>query len=318
MPAPVVAPRRGLFATAEGSRAGAFGTVEWSLLLGVAAIWGSSYLWIELALRSLHPGVVAVARTGLGLLTIALVPASRRPIERADRRRVVALGLGWIAPPMLLFPIAQSLGTATSVVGMLNGAMPLVATIFAALLLRRAPGRAQVLGVLLGFSGLLSIALPRVVVGDRSAVGIGLILLSMAVNALFASVIVPLQQRYGALPMLRWAMGTAFIVALPFGLAGLPSSRASAVSLLALLPLGVLSTGLGFVLWATLVGRAGATRGSIVSYLVPVVAIGLGVGVLGEQVASRELGGMVLVLGGAWLASRREPRRPPMVAAGLP
>lgn len=300
---------RGLFRTSEGSNAAAFGAAEWGLLLGVATIWGSSYLWIEIGLRGLHPGVVAVARLTLGLIAVLLVPASRRPIAGEDRGRVVALGVGWITLPMVLFPFAQALGVASSLVGMLNGAMPLLATLFAALLLRRPPGRRQLSGVTLGLIGLCVIAVPKIVVVDATSIGVLMILFSMSVNALFASVLVPLQQRYGALPVLRWSMSTALVVALPFGIYGVSRSTPTMVSLLAMLPLGILSTGLAFVMWATLVGRAGATRGSVVSYLVPVVAIVLGVSVLSESVSRLELLGMVLVLLGAWLISGRESRR---------
>lgn len=299
---------QGLFRTAEGSRADAFGPVEWSLMLGVAAIWGSSYFWIDLALRGLHPGVVSVLRLLLGLAAVLLVPAARAPVAREDRGRLVALGLGWVTLPMVLFPIAQSLGVASSLVGMLNGAMPLIATLFAALLLRRPPGRRQVAGVVLGLFGLAAIAVPKVAGADATAFGVLLILGSMSVNALFASVLVPLQQRYGALPVLRWAMSTALVVALPFGASGLASSTPTLANVAPMLPLGILSTGVAFVMWATLVGRAGATRGSVVSYLVPVVAIVLGVGVLGEEVVARELVGMALVLLGAWLITGREAR----------
>lgn len=300
---------RGLFRTSEGSNAAAFGVAEWGLLVGTAVIWGSSYFWIELGLRGLHPGVVAVARLSLGLVAILLVPASRRPIAREDRVRVVALGVGWITLPMVLFPFAQELGVASSLVGMLNGAMPLLATLFAALLLRRPPGRRQLSGVTLGLIGLSVIAVPRLVVVDSTSIGVLMILFSMLVNALFASVLVPLQQRYGALPVLRWAMSTALVIAAPFGVYGVTRSTPTVVSLLAMLPLGLLSTGLAFVMWATLVGRAGATRGSVVSYLVPVVAIVLGVGVLAEPISRFEVLGMVLVLLGAWLISGREARR---------
>lgn len=303
----------GLFRTSEGSRADAFGAVEWSLMLGVATIWGSSYFWIDLALRGLHPGVVSVLRLVLGLAAILLVPASRKAVAREDRGRLVALGLGWVTLPMVLFPIAQSLGVASSLVGMLNGAMPLIATLFAALLLRRPPGRRQYVGVALGLVGLAAIAVPKVAGADATAFGVLLILGSMSINALFASVLVPLQQRYGALPVLRWAMSTALVVALPFGALGIGRSTPTLANVAPMLPLGILSTGLAFVMWATLVGRAGATRGSVVSYLVPVVAIVLGVGVLGEQVVGRELVGMALVLLGAWLITGREPR--PVVAA---
>jgi drug/metabolite transporter (DMT)-like permease len=73
-----------------------------------------------------------------------------------------------------------------------------------------------------------------------------------------------------------------------------------------MLPLGVLGTGVAFVLMTTLVGRVGASRGSIAIYFIPVVAILLGVGVLGEPLAPSAAAGTGLVLAGAWLASRAE------------
>jgi len=296
----------GLFSTSEGSRPGAFGPVEWALLVGTATIWGSSYLWIELGLRSLHPGVVSATRVLLGLIAISLVPGSRRPIEPSDRGRLWVLGVGWFGLPMITFPIAQDLGVTSSVVGMLNGAMPLLTTFFASLLLRRVPRPRQILGVVIGFAGLLAISAPELAGADATALGVAIILATMAVGSLLVSVLVPMQQRYGALPVLRRTLTIALVVTLPFAAVGLPRSTFEPLSVAAMLPLGLLSTGLAFVLWTTLVGRTGASRGSVVSYLVPVVAIVLGVVVLAETVAPVALLGTALVLVGAWAVSGRE------------
>ena len=73
-----------------------------------------------------------------------------------------------------------------------------------------------------------------------------------------------------------------------------------------MIPLGVLGTGLAIVLMATLAGRVGAPRASIAIYFLPLVAVVLGVVVLGETVAPMALAGVALVLAGAWIASRRE------------
>ena len=73
-----------------------------------------------------------------------------------------------------------------------------------------------------------------------------------------------------------------------------------------MLPLGVLGTGLAFVLMATLTGRVGGPRASVAIYFLPIVAIVLGVLVLGETVAPVALLGVLLVIAGAWFASRRE------------
>jgi drug/metabolite transporter (DMT)-like permease len=98
----------------------------------------------------------------------------------------------------------------------------------------------------------------------------------------------------------------ALIVIAPFGLAALPGSTFALGPALAMLPLGVLGTGLAFVLMATLVGRVGGPRGSIAIYFVPVVAVLLGVLALGERVHPLALLGTALVLVGAWATSRRE------------
>jgi drug/metabolite transporter (DMT)-like permease len=73
-----------------------------------------------------------------------------------------------------------------------------------------------------------------------------------------------------------------------------------------MIPLGVLGTGLAFVLMGTLVGRTGASRGSIAIYFVPVVAMILGVLVRSETIEPIAALGTGGVLIGAWIASRRE------------
>jgi drug/metabolite transporter (DMT)-like permease len=103
----------------------------------------------------------------------------------------------------------------------------------------------------------------------------------------------------------------ALVVIAPFGLAAIPGSTFAWGPALAMLPLGVLGTGLAFVLMGTLVGRAGGPRGSIAIYFVPVVAIVLGVIALGETVHPLALLGTGLVLAGAWVTSRRETTTTP-------
>jgi drug/metabolite transporter (DMT)-like permease len=105
----------------------------------------------------------------------------------------------------------------------------------------------------------------------------------------------------------------ALVIVVPAGLLGLPSSSFAWGPVLALLPLGVLGTGLAFVLMATLVGRVGGPRGSIAIYFVPVVAIVLGVVALGERVHPLALLGTALVLLGAWVTSRRDDAKAPRV-----
>lgn len=90
----------------------------------------------------------------------------------------------------------------------------------------------------------------------------------------------------------------------PLGLWGLRTSTLALDSFMAVAVLGALGTGLAFGAMTTLVGRVGATRGSVAIYCTPVVAIALGVVVRSEAVTPLQLVGTALVLGGAWLTSR--------------
>jgi drug/metabolite transporter (DMT)-like permease len=300
-----MATRSSLPSTSRGTHLEAFGATEWGLLIGVALIWGSSFFFIEIGLESFSPGVVTLARLSLGTGALALVKRARLPVDRSDLPRMAALGIVWMAAPLLLFPIAQQ-WIDSSVSGMLNAAVPVSAAIWATTLLHRMPGRRQFIGIVIGFLGVVGISIPELGDSSASALGLGLVLVAVALYGLATNLAVPLQQRYGALPVLLRAQMVALIVVLPVGLAQLGSSGWSWRSALAMVPLGVLGTGLAFVLMATLVGRAGATRGAVAIYFVPIVAILLGVIFLDETVAPIALVGAALVIVGAWVASRAE------------
>jgi drug/metabolite transporter (DMT)-like permease len=123
---------------------------------------------------------------------------------------------------------------------------------------------------------------------------------AVVLHGLAVNLAVPLHQRHGALPVLLRAQLAALALLAPFGLWGLPGLRFAWGPALAMLPLGILGTGLAFVLMTTLVARGGG------HYFIPVVAIALGVAVLGERVAPTALAGTALVVAGAWLTSRPE------------
>jgi drug/metabolite transporter (DMT)-like permease len=294
--------------TARGSRAEAFGPREWGLLASIALMWGSSFLFIAIGLESFRPGLVALLRLALGTAAVASFPAARRGVSREDWPRIVVLALVWMAIPLVLFPIAQQ-WVASSVAGMINGGMPLFAALFSWWLLGRAPRLRQGAGLLLGFSGVVLIALPATRGATSTAVGVGLLLVATALYGLAANITVPLQQRYGALPVVFRAQLVALAAVVPFGLASVPGSRFAWAPLLAMVALGVFGTGIAFIAMATLVGRAGAARGAVAIYFIPVVALVLGVLVRDETVPTIAVIGVGLVLAGAFLTSRSDAPR---------
>jgi drug/metabolite transporter (DMT)-like permease len=291
--------------TTTGTNQDSFGTLEWSLLIAVALIWGSSFLFMAIGLESFQPGLITLARVGLGAATLALIPKARTHIDPQDRRRVAVLGVIWIAIPLSIFPIAQQ-WIDSSVAGMLNGAVPITSAIWATLILSRLPGWRQMLGIGIGFLGVMAISLPEVVDSSATALGTFLVIVAVVLYGLATNVAVPLQQKYGALPVLFRAQLVALVLVIPYGLLQIPGSTWSWSAGLAMVPLGVLGTALAFVFMATLVGRVGGPRGSIAIYFVPVVAIALGAVFLSEDIAPLAVAGVALVLIGAWFTSRKE------------
>ena len=305
MVSPLTRARSSLPATAHGTSVHAYTLEDWGILALIALIWGSSFLFMAIGLRAFAPGVITLARIGLGTATLALLARARTPVDREDWGRIALLGTVWMAIPLTLFPIAQQ-WIDSSVAGMINGAMPIFAAAWSAYLLRRLPGWRQLLGIGVGFLGIVLVFLPELQASADTALGALVAMFAVTFYGLATNLAVPLQQKYGAAPVVLRAQLVALLLVLPFGLWQLGESTWSWESVLAMIPLGVLGTGLAIVLMATLAGRVGAPRASIAIYFLPLVAVALGIIVLGETVAPIALVGVALVLVGAWIASRRE------------
>lgn len=295
-----------IITTSHGTNREAFKATDWGLFFALGGIWGASFLFIAIGLDAFHPGLVTLLRVGFGALTIALVPKARQSkIPRSDFKKVGTLGLIWVAVPMTLFPIAQQ-WIDSAVAGMLNGATPIFTAVIATILLKHLPRGVQISGLIIGFIGMLAIALPSAGTGSTAAIGVALVLLATICYAFSLNIVAPLQQAHGALPVIARALWIATILVAPYGIYGLTQSEFAWPSLLATLAVGIFGTGLAFVMMGTLTGRVGATRSSFITYLIPVVALALGVIFRDEIVAPIAVVGVVMVIVGAILASRRE------------
>jgi drug/metabolite transporter (DMT)-like permease len=179
-------------------------------------------------------------------------------------------------------------------------------------MLRRVPGKAQTAGLAVGFVGIAAIAVPAATVGADDALGVALVLIAVVCYGFAINIAAPVTQRYGSLPVMARMLALAAIWTAPFGLASVAGSSMSWTALGSVAALGIFGTGLAFVLMGSLVAHVGPTRGSFVTYLIPVVATILGVVVLHEVAVAAAIVGVVLVTGGATLASRREshPTKP--------
>jgi drug/metabolite transporter (DMT)-like permease len=282
--------------------AAAFAPQDWALLSGIALTWGSSFMFIEVGLESFEPALIGLLRIVFGALTLVWLRAARRPIQRSDWGAVAVVGLLWMSVPFLLFPIAQQ-WIDSSLAGMINGAVPLVAALVAALFSRTLPGLSQALGLIVGFAGVVAVSWPAVQGARSSATGVLLVLLATICYGTALNVVVPLQRKYGSLPVLLRVQCVAIALTAVPGIVGAVHSTFAWSSLLAIIPLGSLSTGLAFVWMTVLAGRVGASRAAIAIYFIPVVAIVLGTIFRDESIAGMSLLGTALVVLGAYVTS---------------
>ncbi|MEZ5257320.1 MAG: DMT family transporter [Ilumatobacteraceae bacterium] len=294
MTAPTLAPRN---ATAHEH------WTEWAILILPGIIWGASYLFIAESLTAIRPEGVTFVRTLIGFCVLSTVPAARRPIRREDRNKVGLLGVIWLAFPMSMFPFAEQ-HVSSALTGMLNSAIPLFATIVAAMLVQKLPSRTVVIALSVGLFGAFLIAAPSLGEGHSEAWGISLILAALVSYGFAINLAGPSQQRNSAAPVIWRAIGVAVVLTAPFGIPALLDSHWNWRAGLSMLVLGGLGTGVANILAATAAGRGGAVRASAMSFIIPAVSLVLGVTVRNEHVAALSIvGGVVCVLGAYSLAT---------------
>jgi drug/metabolite transporter (DMT)-like permease len=204
-----------------------------------------------------------------------------------------------------MFPFAEQ-RVSSALTGMLNGAVPLFTAIVAAGMARRWPSRSIAVGLAVGLAGGVLMALPTVGQGRSTALGVLLILAALVSYGFALNVARPIQQRQGALPVIWRAQAVALVLTAPLGLPEALEVRWSPGPLLALLALGAFGTGVAYVLTVLAAGRVGATKAAATAFLIPPVALLLGVLVRGETVATLSVVGGIVCLAGAWLMRRAQ------------
>jgi drug/metabolite transporter (DMT)-like permease len=277
----------------------------------LALIWGSAFLWIKLADRGFSPVEVTLARLALGAAVLfAIVLARREKVPRQGRlwAHIVVAALFANAVPYLLFAVAeQTVNSSTA--GIINATTPLW-TVLLALAVRhqKTVTNWQVAGLFVGFIGAVLIFTPWSTAAGLTSAG--------ALECLAASVSYAVSYVYMDKFLARRGIGpvvlsacqlgaAAVMLAIALALTGVRTPHVTAVSVAAIAVLGVVGTGFAYVLNYQIITSEGATIASTVTYLLPVVAIVLGVLVLGESVTAIVLGGIALVLVGVALTRRR-------------
>lgn len=280
-------------------------------LAALALLWGSGFLWIKLALRGFTPVQIVLVRLALGaavLASIAVVRKLRFPAGAVVWGHLFVAALVANAIPYTLFGIGEKT-IGSNVAGVLNATTPLWTVLVAFVAgTDRAISPKRGLGIALGFAGTVLIFSPWESAGEIASWGGVAILAASASYGVSYVYMGRFLTNRGIPPIVLSASQLAagallMVLALPFDGFSAPSFRADAV--LSLLVLGVLGTGVAYVLNYRLIGDEGPTAASTTTYLLPVVAVVLGALVVDERVTMPMVAGMVLVLGGVALVQRR-------------
>lgn len=266
-------------------------------------IWGASFLFIAEGLRAVGPSGVAFLRIAVGFATLACFPASRKPIARADRAAIGWLGFLWFAFPLTLFPLAEQ-RVSSALTGMLNGSNPLFVTVIASYMARRAPSKGVLAGLAVGLLGGILMAIPALNEGHSSALGVLMILVALTSYGVAFNLSRSLQQRYSGATVIWRAQGVGLILTAPLGIRDVAQAHWSVFPVLSLIALGAGGTGIAYMLLASAGQRFGTARASGTTFLIPVVALVLGVAVLHETVEWIAVAGGFVCLAGAWLMKR--------------
>jgi drug/metabolite transporter (DMT)-like permease len=251
------------------------------------------------------PSGVTFIRLFVGAATLALFPAARKPVERSAWPAIALVGILWFAFPLTMFPFAEQ-RVSSALTGMLNAAVPLFTAILATFFVRRIPERRVLVGLAIGLMGAGLIAWPTIHEGQSSVIGVLLILAAVVSYGFALNLARPLQQQYGALPVVLRAQAVAVLLTVPLGARDVLAAHWTPAPFFSLMMLGIFGTGIAFVLLATAAGRVGATRASSAAFLIPPVALLLGVLVRAENVAKLSIVGSAVCVAGALLMRRAQ------------
>jgi drug/metabolite transporter (DMT)-like permease len=291
------------------------------MFLLLSAFWGASYLFIKVALDDgVAPWAIVSARTALAALVLLPLAAYSGVLDSLRGRlgHVVVLGMVQAAGPLTLIALGEE-RIASSLTGILVATAPIFTFLLAfALSGAERASRTSLTGVAIGIAG-VALLLGVDAGGGADALVGGLMVISAALG--YAVAAWYLKRNLPGVEPVATVAGTQAVAALatlPLGLAHIPGSVPSADALASIGTLGIVCTGIAFVFFHSLVASEGPATASLVGYVAPGFSVTYGVVLLGESFTAATAAGLVLILGGSWLAAGGElpTRRRDVAAAG--
>jgi drug/metabolite transporter (DMT)-like permease len=288
--------------------------IDWLIFFGLGFIWGSSYLFIKLAVDDFGTFTLVALRLIVGALLLWIViRIAKQPLPRERRiyGHLIVMAIINITIPFLLITWAEQY-VESSLAAILTSPVPLFAIVLSAWFLPDEPIRVNgLIGLVVGFVGVVIIT-SRGLSGEGASLPGELALLGATVS--YACGAVYARRNVRGLPAMVPAVFQVSFAALITGVLALLTEHPwtatpDGEAVFAILWLGVLGSGLAYLLVFRLFANWGATRTTMVAYVIPVVGITLGYLVLQEPVDARIIFGTALVITGIGLVNSRFGRR---------
>lgn len=288
-------------------------------LVLLAAIWGSSFLFMRIAAPVLGPAVLIEYRVGFAAVFLAIVGVilKKRLDVRANWKHYLVLGLLNSALPFLLFAFAARTLSA-SVLSVLNATAPMWGALIGALWSRQAISGRSALGLILGTGGVaLLVGFDQVASREGAGIAIAAALVaavSYSIASAYAKTaksVEPFANAHGSM----WAATLLVIPVLPF----FPAPAEPTIGIMgAALALGVLCSGIAYILYFKLIQDVGPTSALTVTFLNPLFGILWGSLFLGEVVGWHTILGAAIVITGTALVTGFRPAFLTRALAPLP
>jgi drug/metabolite transporter (DMT)-like permease len=301
---------------------------DWVLLLALGIMWGTSYAFIKLGVETLPTFTLIATRLAIGLgLLATVVLVAREPLPRSPRiyGHLAVMAAINIVIPFTLITWAE-LTVDSNIAAILNGAVPLLVIVLAALAFHDEPITLnRLVGVLIGYVGVIVLVLPGLLAAVGGSEFTGEVALLGSTVAYAIGAVYSRRNIKGLRPMIPavFQVGFAFVMVtvLAFVFENPLAVSWNQDAIIAVLWLGLLGSGAAYLLMFRLLNRIGATATSQLAYLLPVVGIITGALMFGEVIDGRIVIGTGLILGGVALVGsklgerRIWGRRAPGVAA---
>jgi drug/metabolite transporter (DMT)-like permease len=272
----------------------------------VSVLWGMPYVFIKVAVDGgVEPAVVAFVRVALAAAVVVPI-AWRTGALRALRGRgrwIVAFAVAEIVVPFPLIAAAEQ-WVSSSLAAILVAALPLMIAVLAIRFDEEERVRgARLVGLFVGLGGVVVLLGIDVAGQPLELLGAGCILLGLVGYAAGPMVIKRKLSDVPPLGAIAAAMTVATLLLAPAAALQAPTVAPSTDAIVSLVVLGVVCTAAAFLLYFVLITEVGPSKASVITYVNPIVAVALGVTLLGESVGFGAIAGLLLILAGSWLAT---------------